>query len=78
MEQESERDHECCSRLFLAEVAQDEPGILLLECCLCGRAWRRERDGTLVPRIAEVSSQRSTIRARRRKTCVEGFPKRTP
>ena len=50
MEQESGRDRECCGRFFLAEVAQDQPGELLLECCLCERLWRRERDGTLVPR----------------------------
>ncbi|MGB2987583.1 MAG: hypothetical protein WBE26_17090 [Phycisphaerae bacterium] len=50
MEQKSGRVRECCGRFFLAEVAQDQPGELLLECCLCGRRWRRERDGRLVPR----------------------------
>ena len=49
MRKESEVN-KCCGRLFLAEVARDEPGVLLLECCVCGRAWRRKRDGSLVPR----------------------------
>jgi hypothetical protein len=46
---EETRVNGCCSGLFFAEVAQDEPRRLLLECCLCGRAWRQESDGALTP-----------------------------
>ncbi len=49
VEQESGRVVDCCGGLFLAKVAEDRPGELLLECCMCGRPWRRQRDGTLVP-----------------------------
>ena len=49
MEQESGRVGDCCAGLFLAEVAENQPGELLLKCCTCGRPWRRQRDGTLVP-----------------------------
>ena len=48
MEHTSEPDN-CCERFFLAEPIKNEPGVLLLECCTCGRIWRRERDGRLLP-----------------------------
>ena len=43
------KPNNCCERLFLAELVENEPGVLLLECCTCGRVWRRERDGRLLP-----------------------------
>ena len=53
MDEGSGKGRSCCGRYFLAEAAQDQPGELLLECCLCGRPWRRGRDGTLVPLVDE-------------------------
>ncbi len=35
----------CCGKLFFAEMIS---GLVVLECCTCGKLWRKHVDGSLV------------------------------
>lgn len=39
----------CCGAIFYASCEPGRPESFRLECCTCGRLWREDPDGSLVP-----------------------------
>ena len=49
---------ECeCGKFFFAEMSGGGHGELLLECCHCGREWRRSSEGVLTPLPPRVNPE---------------------
>ncbi len=67
LNQESDQNNGCCGRFFIAEVAEDQPGELLLECCACGKVWRRQADGRILPRATAADVEGADSRTQKKR-----------
>ena len=54
----------CCERLFYAHFAAGRDPPVVLECCSCGRLWRRREDGELEPYYEKTRAGRAVLNNR--------------
>ena len=47
---------ECCGSLFFAYRVNGRAPLIVLECCRCGRLWRRQEQGKLIPYDRKLAS----------------------